>query len=111
MEYNPDKWLLVRITNKDGKVYEKVFGTWSGGYLGEDRWRMNSGIERVTEDDDFYYVHGSSGSVYKCHKKMYGATAWGTSVVNAFLNSSDYDVEVIEDYVSYVESKLLQEQE
>jgi hypothetical protein len=58
-EYRPDKWIIIQITRKDdGKVYDKVFATWSGGYFGEDRWRMNSGIDNVTEDNDYYYFHG-----------------------------------------------------
>lgn len=35
------------------------------------RWRINSGIVRVDEDDDYYLVHGESGSIYKCHKNDY----------------------------------------
>ena len=42
----------------------------SGGYGGGDSWRMNSGIKSFTEDDEYYYFKGLSGSVYKCYKQM-----------------------------------------
>lgn len=67
-EYIPDEWCLVRIN--DDLV--KVFGSWRGGYVSGDNWRLNSGIENVKEEDDFYLFEGHSGSVYVCYKKNYG---------------------------------------
>lgn len=76
-QYNPDKWLLIKIGGTD--PHYRVFGSWSGSYVNGDSWRMNSGITRVEEDGDYYKFFGSSGSCYRCHKEMYGATAycWG----------------------------------
>jgi hypothetical protein len=76
--YTPDKWLLVQINGTD--PHYRVLGSWSGGYLDGDSWRMNSGITRVEEDEDYFYFHGYSGSVYQCHKEMYGATVYGWGV-------------------------------
>jgi hypothetical protein len=84
MTYNPDKWMLIKLTNPNGQVHYRVFGSWSGSYLDGDSWRMNSGIVGVTEDDKYYYFEGSSGSVYACHKEMYGATAYGYSVAQSY---------------------------
>ncbi len=68
--YTPDEWCLIKL---DGKSpHYRVFGSWRGGYLDGDYWRMNSGITKIEEEDDFYIFHGSSGSFYKCHKKGYG---------------------------------------
>jgi hypothetical protein len=78
--YNPDKWLIVKI-NSDTPHY-RVFGSWGGGYTHGDSWRMNSGIKKVTIDGDYYLFEGSSGSVYKCHKQMYGSTGYGWSVIS-----------------------------
>ena len=59
MNYKPDTWVMLEIT--DGKdTFYKIFGGWSGGYLDGDSWRMNSGVETVTEDDDYYYFKGAS---------------------------------------------------
>ena len=70
----PEQWVILRIPTEDNidVPYYKVFGGWKGGYLDGDRWRLNSGITRVEEDDDYYYFYGYSGSCYKCHKNAYG---------------------------------------
>jgi hypothetical protein len=65
--YNPDNWVIVKITMGDNPTY-KVLAGWSGGYLDGDSWRMNSGITKVEIEDDFYLFHGHTASVYKCHK-------------------------------------------
>jgi len=76
-DYAPDKWMLIEIRGKD--PHYRVFGSWSGGYLDGDAWRMNSGITYVEKYDDYYYFHGNTGSVYKCHKDAYGSNAYGWS--------------------------------
>ena len=74
-EYYPDKWMIIRIEGTD--PHFRVFGSWSGGYLDGDSWRLNSGIESVVEDGNYYNFIGHSGSVYRCHKEMYGANVYG----------------------------------
>ena len=81
-DYAPDKWLLISIGGID--PHYRVFGSWVGGYLGSDAWRLNSGILSVEEVGDYYYFHGHTGSVYKCHKEAYGATVYGYSVVQKY---------------------------
>lgn len=81
--YNPDKWMIIEIKREDDPHF-RVFGSWSGGYLDGDSWRMNSGITKVTEEGDFFLFHGASGSVYKCHKDAYGATAYGHGILKEF---------------------------
>ena len=70
----PEQWVIIRIPTEDNidVPYYKVFAGWRGGYLDGDRWRLNSGITRVEEDDEYYYFYGYSGSCYKCHKNAYG---------------------------------------
>lgn len=69
--YHPDKWCIVKIVTERETLY-KVLGTWFGGYLYGDSWRMNSGIEKVAYVENHYYIYGYSGSVYKCHEDAYG---------------------------------------
>ena len=71
---HPEQWVILRIPTEDNidVPYYKVFAGWRGGYNDGDRWRLNSGITRVEEDDDYYYFYGYSGSCYKCHKNAYG---------------------------------------
>ena len=70
----PEQWVVIKIPTEDNidVPYYKVFAGWRGGAFGGDRWRLNSGITRVEEDDDYYYFYGYSGSCYKCHKNAYG---------------------------------------
>ena len=82
MEHKPDLWVVVKFnegTNK--KVYYKVLASWRGGYLDSDAWRMNSGIVRAEEEGDYILFHGTSGSVYHCLKKSYGASPYVVGVL------------------------------
>lgn len=86
-EYRPDKFLLIEITLPEEKLV-KVFGTWAGGYLNGDSWRLNSGVESIKVEDQLYHFFGSSGSVYICHSESYGATVYGQSVLNNAVEKS-----------------------
>lgn len=83
----PENWVILKLLPDNNY---KVFGTWAGGYLDSDRWRLNSGIMTVEEEDDYYYFIGYSGSCYKCHKEGYGtATSYGRGILNDIINKSD----------------------
>ena len=69
--YRPNRWMLVEINDLHNPFY-KVFGTWSGGYLDGDSWRLNSGIDKIVYHDDDYEFQGESGSIYLCDKTSYG---------------------------------------
>lgn len=78
-EYNPSNWVIIKIKGDD--PHYRVLGGWSGGYLDGDGWRMNSGITRVDDADDYWFFYGSTGSVYRCNKrtcmlKMNNAYIW-----------------------------------
>jgi hypothetical protein len=90
----PEKWVILKILDSD----YKVFGTWSGGYLDSDRWKLNSGIDKVEQDEDFYHFIGFSGSCYKCYKKAYGtATSYGLGVLNKLIEQSQGKIELMDD--------------
>lgn len=95
MMYHPDKWLLVKINGTD--PHYRIFGSWYGGYMGGDSYRMNSGITGVDEVGDFYVFKGSSGSLYSCQKEMYGAHMYGMSVLNRLVENSQQKMEIIYD--------------
>ena len=101
----PEQWVIIRISTEDNIDIPdyKVFGGWRGGYIDGDRWKLNSGIASVEEDDDYYYFSGVSGSCYKCHKKGYGLkdgkwrfTSYVQGVLEKILNTTG-------DYVNGVE--------
>lgn len=87
-EYIPDKWLVVKIEGGKFPLTYKVFACWYGGYLNGNSWKMNSGITKVTKEEDFYLFEGYSGSVYKCHEKTYGFNMYGHGVLQNIINKS-----------------------
>ncbi len=90
----PERWVILKLPNN----YYKVYGTWSGSYLNGDRWKLNSGIKKVEQDEDYYYFVGFSGSCYKCYKKGYGtATSFGVSVLNKIIEQGSGQVELMMD--------------
>lgn len=102
----PERWCIVKITAEGRGDTYKVYGTWAGGYLDGDRWKLNSGISKVEEDDDNYYFYGHSGSCYKCHKKGYGvATSYGQGVLSGIIDKAEVvsaKVEVIDENTDWI---------
>jgi len=98
-DYNPDKWLVVKITGRPNeKPAYKVFACWYGGYLGSDSWKLNSGITKVTETTDYFFFDGHSGSTYSCRKGSYGANGYGYGVLEDLIQkaeSNDITIEVL----------------
>ena len=82
-EYTPDLWVIVEINSEHGKL-RKVLGSWYGGYGGSDSWRMNSGIEEVIDQGDYYDVVGYSGSIYKCYKNSEGMSSYTNMIFNQY---------------------------
>ena len=95
-EYNPDSWVVIKMTHND-KTFYKVLGGWSSSYLYGDSWRLNSGIERVELEGDVYKFYGSSGSVYSCHKENYGLRASTAYVWDMMKEKYPDQVELLED--------------
>ena len=89
-EYAPDKYVLVEITSEESGTYYKVFGTWVGGYLYGDYWRMNSGVVSVNEypDGTLEFV-GGSGSIYRVNKDMTGTTGYTTGVLGSIIKTAN----------------------
>lgn len=74
MDYIPDGWTVIKIdapSDNGRQIYYKLFTSWKGGYLDGDSYRLNSGITKVEEDENYFYFFGGSGSCYKCQKKGY----------------------------------------
>ena len=79
-DYVPDRWAVIKIGDADNHHF-RVFGSWRGGYLDGERWRLNSGITKVEETEHDYFFTGETGSVYQCRKGAYGATSYGSMVI------------------------------
>lgn len=83
----PDRWIVLKIVSQKETIY-KVFASWYGGYLGEDKWKMNSGIKRVEETKYSYIFEGYSGSKYECFKQEYGTNMFSRSILNEITNKA-----------------------
>ena len=104
-EYHPDKWLMIKLTDKDNKSHYRVFACWYGGYLGSDSWQLNSGVTRVTKEGYVYSFHGTSGSVYQCHEDTYGTSGYGQGVLmNLIEKSKDiFLIEILDQDTNFME--------
>lgn len=78
-EYTPDSWVLLKISTPTDFVY-KVLGSWRGGYLSGDSWRLNSGIRTVRKNGLFFEIFGYTGSLYRCRTDTYGYSSLAYSV-------------------------------
>jgi hypothetical protein len=72
--YTPDLWAIVKVTTGD-EINFRVLGSWYGGYLGGDSWRMSSGIVDYDDHEDHYAFFNHSGSVYVCSKSAVGLSS------------------------------------
>ncbi|MCP4437540.1 MAG: hypothetical protein GY810_01170 [Aureispira sp.] len=83
--YTPGLWVIIEITPKGKETFFRVFGTWRGGYLDGEHWRLNSGITEVEVDGDYYNFYGSSGSLYRCGKKAKGMSGWSAGIAEGIV--------------------------
>ena len=86
MEYNPDCWVVLKISAAEHGTHYRLFGGWYGGYCGSDSWKMNSGITKVDVDGDVYLFHGESGSVYRCHKNTERMSGYMMNIYTSYKN-------------------------
>lgn len=82
--YSPDKWLLCKVTNTDGRFCYKILATWSGSYTYGSSWKLSSGSESVKVDGDYYVLPQTSGSEYRLHKEMEGVCSGWYSLPDTF---------------------------
>jgi len=99
--YNPDGWVVIKIDSDD--PHYRVFGSWSGGYLEGDSWRMNSGIVKVEIKDDFYLFYGHSGSIYRCHMDIYGLSGYGSGILNVYIEKAKGIITVVDFDTNWME--------
>ena len=93
-EYVPDTWVILKIKSEDSEI-DKVLAGWYGGYLNGDSWKLNSGITKIVEHENFYDIHGHSGSVYKCYKAEQYLSSTMQSILLKFKQLEGLTVEVM----------------
>lgn len=85
MIYTPDGWDIIEMVRGDtDERIKKIVACWSGGYTTGDSWKINSGITEVYETDEYYDVHGYSGSIYRCYKHRRGVNMYASGVVESY---------------------------
>lgn len=90
-QYEPDVWVVVEIDgNKVENRYYRVLAGWYGGFANGDSWKMSSGITKIVEQDTYWEIHNTSGSVYQCHKNNEGFSGYTKRVLDNYqLENSD----------------------
>jgi hypothetical protein len=104
--YNPDKWVMLKFTCGDEVIY-KILASWYGGFARGDSWQLNSGVVKIEEDGDLYLFYGSSGSVYQCHKQMYGMSMYTRGILEGWKKKieevEDTDVLLMPEETNFME--------
>ena len=100
-EYNPDSWVILKMTFKDQVIY-KVLAGWSGSYTHGSSWKLNSGITKAEDVGDAYLFHGHSGSTYRCPKGRYGLAMATSDIYETMIRGYSSQVIVL-DYCEWDE--------
>jgi hypothetical protein len=93
-----DKFVIVKIEEGNNIFYKAILG-WYGGYLGSDSYKVNSGISKLEEIDDYYLIHGYSGSMYKVYKKSMGFTSLTSQIYDSLKEVAEinnFKIELVE---------------
>lgn len=92
--HEPNLWVVLKVSDGEDSIF-KVLGSWRGGYLDGDSWRLNSGITRVEREGDLLLFHGRTGSVYVCHEQAYGVSGYTSMVFSSWKEKTDLSVEML----------------
>ncbi len=96
--YTPDLWAVVKVTREGEDKDFRILGSWYGGYLGGDHWRMSSGVVDYEDHEDYYAFFNHSGSIYICMKSgvgMSGLAAMALQNITAQGCEQNIQVEII----------------
>lgn len=81
--YMPDLWVLLHIVSEDIDCF-KVLGSWFGGFISGDAWRLSSGVDSITEESDAFHIKNISGSTYVCPKDWYGMNTFTSTILEGW---------------------------
>lgn len=88
-EYFPDFWVVVKITDPEGKFYYKILGSWGGGYLYGASWKLSSGVMAFDRKEDGSIVSPQhSGSVYVLRERGEGMSAFAEGVYESMVEEA-----------------------
>ena len=101
--YAPDNWIVLCMHVPEDKHY-RVLGSWYGGYVGSDSWKINSGVVKCEQEGDIFLFYGESGSIYHCHKNSYKVTRMMSIPLRMF-EAQHVDAEIMHPDTNWVEMK------
>lgn len=86
----------------------KLFRSYDGGFAIGESWMLNSGCTKIIPVDDYYQIHGYSGSMYYIHNEQGKLNSYTSSVLRGILKKlEDGNVEVrelsLEEAIKYLE--------
>ena len=89
--YSPDGWSIFHINSNGDHTY-KIFGSWSGGYLDGDSWRLSSGTDDLSfgfdDEKKLIVAPQASGSTYLVSPFGYRRhNAYATGVIQNLIKS------------------------
>jgi hypothetical protein len=87
MNYYTDKWVIVELSTPKKEIIYKIAGSWFGGYMGSDSWKISSGLEPgvILDKNNFYVSPQTSGSVYHLHPDVYGMSMYTESIIDSYI--------------------------
>lgn len=104
--HTPDLWQVLVIESEEyGKSF-KVLGSWYGGFVGSNSWKLSSGTESITFDGQYYTLPQASGSTYVLYKDAVGMSGFTHSIYAGFLKDAEANgfslkIASIEDVMEY----------
>ena len=101
--YNPDKWVMLEISNSEGK-FRKILASWYGGYLNGDSWRVSSSIIQTSIKNSKYEFFTESDSVYVCDKRDYGMSTYTSAIISRLVDVSkenNISIEIVDENLTF----------
>jgi hypothetical protein len=103
----PDAWRFILIDNS----LVKLFRSYDGGFAIGESWMLNSGCTKIIPVDDYYQIHGYSGSIYTIRKEQGKLNSYTSGVYRGILKKlEDADVPVkevsLQEAIKYLEENV-----
>ena len=100
----PDGYRFLLIDNN----LVKLFRSYDGGWTIAEEWALNSGCTKIIPVDDYWQVHGYSGSMYYIRKEQGHLNSYTSSVLRGIVKRlEDADVPVkevsLQEAIKYLE--------
>ena len=77
----PDGYRFLLIDNS----LVKLFRSYDGGFAIAEQWMLNSGCTKIIPVDDYWQVHGYSGSMYYIRKEQGHLNNYTSSVLRGIV--------------------------